>query len=125
VFNPQGAKNTEVIITESWPWGLHSHKGLWVRDRLAPISVYPGRVKVLFDHEPIIGASQSLTDKAPVLTTYDSDSGWVRLSWGPHRTADDYIEFAENTVVGLVDEELVSLWLRPIWYKEEGAPLLG
>jgi len=110
-------------------WGLHSHKDQWVRGCLSPVSLRPGSVKVLFDQQPIAGVSQTLVETAQVRTTYDPDSGWLCISLGNDVIADVYVEFAEDTVAGLLNEKLVELWLRPVWrrerFGEESAPLFN
>src|SRR5215210_3973240 len=99
-------------------WGLHSHSDHWVRTRLPRVSPRPGYLHVLFDQEPLPGICQSLTESSQLRTTYDPDSGWIRISLGDDETADVYVEFAEDTVAGLLNEKLISLWLRPAWLAE-------
>jgi hypothetical protein len=104
-------------------WGLHPHTK-WVKERLAPFSARPGSVRVLLDRLPTVGVSESLKDISQVRTTYDPNTGWIRISPGQD-LSEDYIEFADNTVIGLANEKLTSLWLRPIWSRvsfEEQAP---
>lgn len=99
-------------------WGLHSHNSQWVRAPLSPVSPRSGYLQVVFDQEPITGVSQALTESAHVRTIYDPDSGWIRLSFGDDQTEHVYSEFAQDMVAGLLEEKLVSLWLRPAWFRE-------
>lgn len=94
-------------------WGLHSHSMQWRREDLPRISKEKGGLKI--DGEPIIGVSQGLAEVGEWQTTYDSEIGWLCIGSGENQLADSYREFAENTVAGLINDRLVSLWLRPIW----------
>ena len=99
-------------------WGLHAHNTQWRRDRLPRISWEKGCVKVRFDQEPIIGVSQGLAEVGEWQTRYDADTGWICVSCDEGDTGERYVEFAEDTIAGLADEKLVSLWLRPRWHQE-------
>jgi hypothetical protein len=99
-------------------WGLHSHSTQWRQDRLPRISPEKGCVKVLFDEEPVIGISQGLAEVGEWQTTYDANTGWILVSANEHDVAESHREFAEDTIAGLTDEKLVSLWLRPIWHQQ-------
>jgi hypothetical protein len=108
-------------------WGFHPHTK-WLCDQLPPFSPRPGSVKVQFDEEPIVGVSQSLKEISQLRTTYDPNTGWIRISLDED-LAEDYIEFTEDTVVGLSNERLMSLWLRPVWrhdpFEEQATSLLS
>ena len=85
---------------------------------------HTARVRVLLGRVPTVGVSEKLKDISQVRTTYDPNTGWVRISPGQD-LSEEYIEFADNTVIGLANEKLTSLWLRPIWSQvtfEEQAP---
>jgi hypothetical protein len=99
-------------------WGLHSHITQWREDRLPTISSQKGCVNVLFDEEPTIGVSQGLAEVGEWQTTYDPSTGWISVSSNEREAADTYVEFADNTIAGLADKQLISLWLRPIWHRE-------
>jgi hypothetical protein len=99
-------------------WGLHSHSTQWRQVHLPRVSSQKGCVKVLFDEEPVIGVSQSLAEVGEWQTTYDEGTGWVCVSANEHDVAESYVEFADNTIAGLADEKLVSVWLRPVWHRE-------
>jgi hypothetical protein len=99
-------------------WGLHSHSTQWRQVRLPRVSSQKGCVKVEFDEEPVIGVSQGLAEVGEWQTTYDEDTGWICVSANEHDVAENYVEFADNTIVGLADEKLVSVWLRPVWHRE-------
>lgn len=108
-------------------WGLHSHSTQWLRDRLPGISPEEGCLKVLFDEEPVIGVSQGLAEVGEWQTIYDANTGWLCVRSNEHDVAESYVEFAQNTIAGLGNEKLVSLWLHPLWYQErfeEGSPSL-
>lgn len=99
-------------------WGLHSHSAQWRRDSLSRPSAQPGCVKAVFDEEPIMGVSQGLAEVGEWQTTYDPKTGWVCVSSNEHDGVESYVEFAEDTIAGLLNDELVSVWLRPIWHQE-------
>ena len=99
-------------------WGLHSHVSKWRQSPLPRIASRPGCLKVLFDEEPVIGVSQGLAEVGEWQTTYDENTGWICVSANEHDVAESYVEFADNTIAGLADEKLVSVWLRPVWHRE-------
>jgi hypothetical protein len=99
-------------------WGLHSHVGKWRQGVLPRISPEKGGVKILFDEEPVIGVSQGLVEVGEWQTTYDPDTGWICVSANEPDVAESHREFAQDTIAGLTDEKLVSLWLRPIWHQQ-------
>lgn len=100
-----------------YAWGYHPHTS-WRRDHLPPISWEKGCVKVQFDQEPIIGVSQGLAEVGEWQTTYDANTGWICVSSHRDDAGERYVEFAEDTIAGLANEKLVSLWLRPGWRQE-------
>jgi len=109
-------------------WGLHSHNSQWKRDRLERVLSEKGCVKVSFDCEAIVGVSQELAGVGEWNTTYDMNNGWICISAKEHGAADSYIEFAQDTIAGLANGKLVSIWLRPVWHQErfkEASPLFG
>lgn len=65
-----------------------------------------------------MGVSQGLAEVGEWQTTYDPNTGWVCVSSNEHDVAESYVEFAEDTIAGLLNDELVSVWLRPIWHQE-------
>lgn len=95
-------------------WGLHEHSVRWRRDRLPSISSEKSCVKVRFEQEPTVGVSQGLAEVGEWNTTYDVQSGWICVSGEERDSAQRYVEFAEGTIVGLIDEKLVSVWLHPV-----------
>lgn len=99
-------------------WGLHSHSAQWRRDSLSRPSAQPGCVKAVFDEEPIMGVSKGLAEVGEWQTTYDPKSGWVCVSSNEHDGDESYVEFAEDTIAGLLNDELVSVWLCPSWQQE-------
>lgn len=104
-------------------WGLHSHTTRWRRVHLPGVSSQKGCVKVLFDEAPVIGVSQVFAEVGEWQTTYDEDTGWISVSANEHDVVGSHVEFADNTIAGLANEKLVSLWLRPFWDRngfEEG-----
>jgi hypothetical protein len=99
-------------------WGLHSHVSKWHQRPLPRIASLPGCLKVLFDEEPVIGVSQGLAEVGEWETTYDANTGWICVSANEPDVAESHREFAEDTIAGLTDDKLVSLWLRPIWHQQ-------
>lgn len=99
-------------------WGLHSHSSQWRLDMLSRPSAQRGCVKVVFIRELTRGVSQGLAEVGEWQTTYDSKTGWVCVSSNEHDVAESYVEFAEDTIAGLLNDGLVSIWLRPIWHQE-------
>jgi hypothetical protein len=99
-------------------WGLHSHISKWRKGPLPRVVSRPGCLKVLFDEEPVVGVSQGLAEVGEWRTTYDANTGWICVSANEHDVAESHREFAENTIAGLSNEKLVSVWLRPIWHQE-------
>lgn len=99
-------------------WGLHSHSSRWRLDSLARPPAQPGCVKVVLNRELTRGVSQALAEGREWKTTYDPNSGWVCISSTEQDVAESYVEFAEDTIAGLLNDDLVSVWLRPIWHQE-------
>jgi hypothetical protein len=113
--------------TALFVWGLHSHSAQWRRDSLSRPLAQPGCVRAVFDEEPIMGVSQGLAEVGEWQTTYDPNTGWICVSSNVHDVFESYIEFAENTIAGLHNGSLVSVWLHPIWHPERlegGSPFL-
>lgn len=109
-------------------WGLHSHNSQWKRDRLERVLSEKGCVRVSFDCEAIGGVSQALAGVGEWNTTYDVNNGWICISAREDDAAESYIEFAQDTIAGLANGKLVSIWLRPVWHRErveEGSHLFG
>ncbi len=98
-------------------WGLHSHSSRWRLDSLSRPPAQSGCVKVVLNGELTRGVSQELAEVGAWQTTYDPNTGWVCISSNEH-DAERYVEFAEDTIAGLLNDELVSVWLRPIWRKQ-------
>jgi hypothetical protein len=74
-----------------------------------------GGVRVLPDEELTAGIALSFAEVGELHTTYDVDSGWIHVSRDLIYSADRYLEFADNIVVGITDEQMMSLWLRPVF----------
>lgn len=93
-------------------WGLHP-RAQWTEARLAPPRAQPGLV--FFEsaspfHE---GVSISEAGVGVWSTQYDSETGWVRVA--PDLRPDEaQIMIADGVVVGVLGDELHSLWLRPL-----------
>lgn len=95
-------------------WGYHVHPSRWQRRSLPSISPQAGGIKVLLDEEPVAGVSLPLAEVGQWNTTYDPDTRWVCVTSDYADYPDEYVEFADNTVAGIAEGRLLSLWLRPL-----------
>jgi hypothetical protein len=98
-------------------WGLHTHFSKWSKADLPEISPHPGGIRVIFDKPPKTGVSELISYPGEWQTIHDASSGWICvMSSNKHPTS--FVEFAKDTIAGLADRDLVSLWLHPTWLQE-------
>jgi hypothetical protein len=99
-------------------WGLHSHNTQWRREGLPLVPSEEGCFRVQFDEQPVRGVSQGLAGVGEWGTTYDAKTGLICVSSREGDLGKSYVEFAQDTIAGVTNEKLVSLWLRPRWDQE-------
>jgi len=93
--------------------GLHPHTR-WQAGLVSPESSREGTVRVVGSQEFVAGAGYCVAEVGEWATTYDHDSGWVRVS--PDVVDDDErVVIATGTVLGLKADHLNSVWLHPVF----------
>ena len=97
-------------------WGLHP-KAQWAEARLAPPRTQPGIVSFESEKPFSEGVSISAARVGVWNTQYDSKTGWVRVAPDP-APDESQIMIADGVVIGVLREELHSLWLRPLLVEE-------
>jgi hypothetical protein len=110
-----GTLQIEVAIETGaclYVWGLHP-KEKWNIGTLPIIQAKRSCISLLPDVDMHPGISENLADVGEWFTTHDLRSGWLCISQEPIRHSEHCFEFCDDTVAGLDDDKLVSLWLRP------------
>lgn len=92
--------------------GLHGHQR-WKQGLLPTIQSITGIVRAHFDRPVTAAVGVALIPPDTWTTIYDSASGCVYIGPEAIPAANQYIEFADNTVAALASDRLVSLWLWP------------
>jgi hypothetical protein len=93
-------------------WGYHPSSG-WATQELVDVDSETGCLAVTSDAPLVSGVSLSLGQADAWTTMFDSRSGWVAVEPVKPGRVDQYIEIAENVLIGLADQQIVSLRLRP------------
>lgn len=88
----------------------------WIKKPLPCICAKRGLI-ILNDKQSVLpDVSMSFEAPDPWVRLYDENTGW--LYYGPRDFADDprglLIEFAENSIACLSDQEIRSLWMKPV-----------
>ena len=93
-------------------WGYHPDSS-WSSHQLSPPHARAGEVFLVSNQEFISGVSIGLAEIGEWSTGFDAASGWVRVT--PDLNSDDeqIILIATDTCLGLVADQLNSIWLRP------------
>jgi hypothetical protein len=93
-------------------WGLHP-KSRWETGPVTAPSQEAGVVRLSGDVSLNRGVSLKIAEVGRWKTTFDSTSGWVRVS---EDNLDDerQILVASDTVLGIRDNSLNTIWLRPL-----------
>ena len=95
-------------------WGyfplLHSENG-----RLVLPNYRLGGVRLISDIFPKKGMAYDLLVDIPWIKCFDIDSGWMYFGSSQYINdqPDVSIKFASDTIISLVDEMVVALWMRP------------
>jgi hypothetical protein len=94
----------------------------WVEKSIVPPDPRPGAVFVVADREFTDGAAVRLTAVGEWTTAYDRSSGWVRVTADLESEDEQVVLIAEGTSLGLIGDQLNSVWLHPIFDGEQGKP---
>jgi len=113
-----GTLQVEVAIATGrvlFVWGLHS-KARWTVEAIGQPEATPGLVELSRVHEVTAGVSRQIADAEELFTSFDPETGWVRVTWAPLNSTDEQrIRIASGTCLGLRGDQLTSVWLQPIW----------
>ena len=93
-------------------WGLHPRRR-WDTSSAFPQRIRAGVVRLAGGTELVRGVTVSIAEVGDWLTTYDEESGWVRVGARAHVDDDEQVLIATDTVLGLRAGLLSSIWLRP------------
>ena len=100
--------------TVLFAWGLHP-RATWRAEPIGEPLIRSAAVGVE-DATLRRGVSVRLAPVGSWTTTFDCETGWVRLApTGPHDAADQIFLVATGTAVGLRDNQLASVWLQPMF----------
>jgi hypothetical protein len=92
-------------------WGLHP-RAAWQERAVGSPRAEPGVVRVSCREHLERGVAVSLAEVGRWATSYDVGTGWVRVA--PAEEPDEaQVLIASNTVLGLRQGQLSSVWLRP------------
>ena len=93
-------------------WGYHPAAD-WSAHSLLPVDPRPGAVFIADDQAFISGVSIGLAEVGEWTTAHDEKSGWVRVT--PDLAVDDeqVVLIATGTCLGLIGDQLNSIWVRP------------
>ncbi|WP_261570655.1 hypothetical protein [Frankia gtarii] len=93
-----------------YAWGYTPRAG-WKKGTVGlPSIVRSGQVLVEIDEPVQKGEVIQIADRESTVMKFDRSSGWFECSAG---LADQGVEIAANTIIGLKGDEIVALWLRP------------
>lgn len=93
-------------------WGYHP-RSIWTTGVAAPARLRPGSVSAAADGVFTPGVSERLVEAGEWNTVFDSQSGWVRVTADLNSQDDQIVEIADQTGLGLIGDQLNSIWLRP------------
>ena len=93
-------------------WGLHPALN-WSTGRATPRDPSPGVVAICEEDAFMSGVSVKLAAAGEWSTTYDEISGWVCVTPDPTREDEQVVLIATGTCLGLVGDQLNSVWVRP------------
>jgi hypothetical protein len=111
-----GTLQIEIDIYEHhllFPRGLHPYT-TWLAGDLPLLSAKRCGVKALVEGVLQAGAGIEIAAVGEWKTVYDPRTRWICIHGNDAFYTHTDIEFAENVVAGLLEQKLVSLWLRPV-----------
>jgi hypothetical protein len=92
--------------------GYHPYS-LWELTSLRIPNYSPGLLKIHADKELLIGVGYQIEDMVPPSSWFDTTNGWWCIGRKEHPAGSYGVGFATGCVAVVVDERLVSLWIRP------------
>jgi len=87
--------------------------GLWQPVSLIVPDYSPGLLKTRPDEELVVGVGYGIEYMVPPEIWFDTTNGWWCIGRKEHPAGSQAVEFATGCVAVVVDEQLVSLWIRP------------
>ncbi|MDW8244656.1 MAG: hypothetical protein RMJ88_15725 [Thermogemmata sp.] len=97
--------------------GYHPY-GLWELASLCIPDYAPGILKAHPSEQILPGVGYDFEDMVPPSSWFDPTTGWWCIGRKDHPKGSTAVEFATDCVAVLVDERLVSLWMRPDNWRE-------
>jgi hypothetical protein len=94
-------------------WGLHPC-AKWLNARLNPPKAREGHILIDAAYTLKPGVTLEVAPAGAWSTTYDPELGWIRLAADDHHD-DETIEIATSTLLGVLDNQLHSIWVNPIF----------
>jgi hypothetical protein len=95
-----------------YAWGLHP-RSRWTEGRLKSPFASPGVIRIIKASELQRGVGMSVAGVGEWCTVYDSTTGWLCISPDDPPPDQVQVRIATDTVLGIQDMHLNSIWLRP------------
>lgn len=115
-----GTLQLEVSITTGvvlFAWGYHPYVS-WREQGLESPDAESGCLKLKSTDGLLSGVSYDIGSSTNWRTSFDRATNWVRIQADDTVGADQFVQFASDTIAGLRNEELVELWLHPTFSLE-------
>ncbi|MCA9910688.1 MAG: hypothetical protein KC519_18660 [Anaerolineae bacterium] len=110
-----GTLQIEVDIEDQFllfPWGVHPHTA-WVKGTLPKTKAQRGGIKVVFDVSAQPGIAIKIGPQNTWKTIFDENTGWVCVHSDSNFSQHQNIEFAQSSIIGLHNNRIATLWLKP------------
>ena len=92
-------------------WGLHP-RDIWEVRELSTPPFAAGAVKVIGPPALSAGVAVAIAEVGEWKSVFDPSSGWIRISRSPDHD-DSWVSISEPIAIGVQNDLLHSIWLRP------------
>jgi len=93
-------------------WGYHPNKA-WQKWQLPPLQPVQGQLRAADAHQFVAGVSIRYESSLAWTTSIDPTTGWVYMGPPEIRSPQLAVAFATDTVAGLSEGTLQSIWIKP------------